>query len=42
MNRDVGQANSDLVTAYQIADSVGTGSCAGDGPGKAPSGLKDL
>jgi hypothetical protein len=32
----------EAVVAYQIADSVGTGPCAGDGPGKLPSGVSHL
>jgi len=41
-NADIGQANADLDTAYQVADSVGTGACAGDGPGSPPAGVSDL
>jgi hypothetical protein len=42
VNVDIDHANGDLATAYQIADSVGTGPCAGDGPGKLPSGVSHL
>jgi hypothetical protein len=42
VNADIANLNADLDTAYQIADSVGTGTCAGDGPGTPPAGLGDL
>jgi hypothetical protein len=41
-NGDIDHANGDLDTAYQVADSVGTGSCAGDGPGQPSSGVSHL
>jgi hypothetical protein len=42
VNADIDHANGDLDTAYQIADSVGTGACAGDGPGSPPAGVSHL
>jgi hypothetical protein len=42
INAGIDHANSDLDTAYQIANSVGTGPCAGDGPGNPPSGLSHI
>lgn len=42
VNADIAQANSDLSAAYAIANSVGTGTCAGDGPGNTPAGLSPL
>jgi len=42
VNTDIDHVNGDLDTAYQIADSVGTGACAGDGPGTPPAGLTHL
>jgi hypothetical protein len=42
VNADIDHANGDLDTAYQIADSVGTGSCAGDGPGNPPAGVSHI
>lgn len=42
INTDIDHANGDLVTAYQVADSVGTGGCAGRGPGTAPAGASLL
>jgi hypothetical protein len=41
-NADIDHANGDLDAAYQVADTVGTGSCAGDGPGQPPSGVSHL
>jgi hypothetical protein len=41
-NADIDHANSDLSAAYAVADSVGAGSCAGDGPGNPPSGVSHL
>jgi hypothetical protein len=41
-NADIDHANADLDAAYQIANSVGTGSCAGDGPGTPPAGVSHL
>jgi len=42
INGDIQHENDDLDTAYQIADSVGTGACAGDGPGSPPAGLSPI
>jgi hypothetical protein len=42
VNADIDHVNDDLVTAYQIADSVGTGACAGDGPGTPPAGVSHI
>jgi hypothetical protein len=42
VNPEITHLNSDLSAAYVVADSVGTGSCAGDGPGSAPEGLSPL
>jgi septal ring factor EnvC (AmiA/AmiB activator) len=42
VNPPIAHLNSDLSAAYAVADSVGTGSCAGDGPGNAPTGLSPL
>jgi hypothetical protein len=42
VNRYIDHLNGDLDAAYQIADSVGTGACAGDGPGQPPQGLDHL
>jgi hypothetical protein len=42
VNADIDHANGDLDTAYQIADSVGTAACAGDGPGTPPVGVSHL
>lgn len=39
VNPEIDHANGDLAAAYQGADSVGTGSCQGDGPGSPPSGV---
>jgi hypothetical protein len=36
-NADIDRANADLANAYRVANSVGTGDCAGDGPGSAPA-----
>jgi len=41
-NADIDHANRDLSAAYAVADSVGTGQCAGDGPGNSPSGVNHL
>lgn len=38
-NAAIDQANGDLSTAYEIANNMGTGDCAGDGPGDAPDGV---
>jgi len=42
VNGYIDRANGDLRTAYAVANSVGTGSCAGDGPGTPPSGVDHL
>jgi hypothetical protein len=42
VNADIDHANGDLATAYQLANSVGTGTCAGNGPGTPPAGLSHL
>jgi hypothetical protein len=42
VNADIDHANSDLSRAYAVADAVGTGPCAGDGPGRPPSGVHHL
>jgi hypothetical protein len=42
VNGYIDHANGDLSAAYTVANSVGTGACAGDGPGKAPSGVDRL
>ncbi|MBC3841119.1 hypothetical protein GXW82_14940 [Streptacidiphilus sp. 4-A2] len=41
-NKDIDELNADLSDAYRLANSAGTGDCAGDGPGSAPSGLPHL
>lgn len=41
-NADIDQANADDVQAYSIADSMATGSCAGDGIGKATALLSHI
>jgi hypothetical protein len=41
-NADIDHANADLNTAYGIANSVGTGACAGSGPGSPPAGVAHL
>ncbi|WP_035803895.1 hypothetical protein [Kitasatospora mediocidica] len=41
-NSAIDSLNSDLATAYRIANSAGTGSCAGDGPGSPPAGLSHI
>ncbi|MDH6144153.1 hypothetical protein P3T35_006190 [Kitasatospora sp. GP30] len=41
-NSAIDSLNSDLATAYSIAKSAGTGSCAGDGPGSPPAGLSHI
>jgi hypothetical protein len=42
VNGYVDHLNGDLSTSYAVADAVGTGACAGDGPGQAPAGLDHL
>lgn len=41
-NKAIDQLNADLASAYQVANSAGTGDCANDGPGAAPSGLSHI
>lgn len=41
-NGYIDHANSDLRTAYAVADSVGTKPCAGDGADTLPSGVDHL
>jgi hypothetical protein len=41
-NGYIGHAKGDLRTAYAVANSVGTGACAGDGPGSTPDGVGHL
>ena len=41
-NGDISAVNSDVVTAYQVANGIATGSCAEDGPGSPPSPLPTL
>jgi hypothetical protein len=38
-NKAIDQLNADLRTAYRIANNLGTGDCAGSGPGQVPDGL---
>jgi hypothetical protein len=42
VNADIDHVNGDLAAAYQTANSVGTGACAGSGPGTPPTGLSHL
>ena len=42
VNGYIDHANRDLRTAYVVANAVGTGACAGDGPGQAPSGVDHI
>jgi hypothetical protein len=42
VNGYIDHANRDLRTAYAVANAVGTGACAGDGPGEAPSGVDHI
>jgi hypothetical protein len=41
-NADISQENGYVTQAYEVADSIATGSCAGDGPGSAPSPIQDI
>ncbi len=41
-NKAIDQLNADLTTAYQVANSTGTGDCANDGPGSTPNGLSHI
>lgn len=38
-NGDISAVNGDVVTAYQVANGIATGSCSEDGPGSPPSSL---
>jgi len=42
VNGYIDHANRDLRAAYAVANAVGTGACAGDGPGQAPSGIDHI
>jgi hypothetical protein len=41
-NGGIAQINADVVTAYQVANSIATGACAGQGPGNPPSPIAPL
>jgi hypothetical protein len=41
-NGDIGQVNADVVTAYRAANSIATGTCAGQGPGNPPTPIPGL
>ncbi|MDX3260182.1 hypothetical protein PV336_13235 [Streptomyces sp. MI02-2A] len=41
-NRAIDDLNADMKTAYRIANALGTGDCAGTGPGEAPEGLSHI
>lgn len=41
-NKAIDDMNADLKTAYQIANTLGTGDCAGKGPGATPAGLSHI
>jgi hypothetical protein len=41
-NAEIQAVNADVTSAYAVADSLATGSCAGDGPGEPPGPLATL
>lgn len=41
-NTDISQENGYVSQAYEVANSIATGSCAGDGPGSTPSPIQDI
>lgn len=41
-NADISQENGFVSQAWSVANSIATGSCAGDGPGAAPSPIQDI
>ncbi|MCT9003570.1 hypothetical protein [Streptomyces rhizosphaerihabitans] len=41
-NKAIDDLNATMKTAYSIANTLGTGSCANSGPGEAPEGLSHI
>ncbi|MGW7612420.1 hypothetical protein ACWGKW_35220 [Streptomyces sp. NPDC054766] len=41
-NKAIDGLNADMKTAYSIANTLGTGDCAGSGPGEVPQGLSHI
>jgi uncharacterized RDD family membrane protein YckC len=41
-NSEIGQVNADVTRTYSLANAMATGSCAGDGPGRAPAPIRHI
>jgi hypothetical protein len=39
-NSEIDQVNADVTQAYSLANGMATGSCSGDGPGRAPAPIR--
>jgi hypothetical protein len=41
-NSEIDQVNADVTRTYSLANAMATGSCAGDGPGRAPAPIRHI